>query len=369
MEVVKLILRYKMLHALVLRKVSETLRDSVYAQYTWAIFQMGLDAAFVFRTSPMEITYKQTGQKILFRGVDKPEKIKSIKVPFGYIGITHFEEKDQFAGRDEIRTVLQSTMRGGELFWNFETNNPPISASNWANEDLNICPPDTVVKKTDYRTVPRQWLGNQFFFEADKLQEQNPRAYQHEYLGVATGTGSGVFQNLDVRTITDNEISEFDRIYHGLDWGFFPDPLAWNKSHYDAARQTLYIFDELTLQRYGNEASAEKLKTEKGVTRNDLIMADSAEPKSIADYKAYGLWCKGVHKGAGSVDYSMKWLQRLARIVIDPVRCPDTAREFTHYEYERTKTGEIMTGYPDADNHHIDAVRYAMYPVWKRRGE
>lgn len=367
--VTKLMVTHPGVNALVLRKVGETLRDSVYAQYVWAIYQLGLAPAFIFHTSPMEIIYKEYGTRILFRGADKPEKIKSIKVPVGYIGITHFEEKDQFAGRGEIRTILQSTVRGGELFWNFETNNPPISKSNWANEDLMVCPPDTVILQTDYRTAPRAWLGEQFFAEAEKLQATNAQAYEHEYLGVATGTGADVFQNLDIRAITDDEIKEFDRIYSGCDWGYFPDPFAYNRMHYDAARQVLYIYDELTLSRCGNEESARRLKEDKGVAGDDLIIADSAEPKSIADFKSYGLLCKPVHKGPGSVDYSTKWLQARAKIVIDPVRCPDTARECTRYEYERTKDGEIMTGYPDANNHHIDAVRYATYPIWRRRGE
>ena len=111
-------------HALVLRKVANTIRDSVYAQYIWAIGELGMAEYWEAKVSPMELIYKPTGQKIMFRGADDPMKIKSIKVPFGYIAVTHFEEKDQFAGRAEIRTILQSTMRGGSKFWNFESYNP-----------------------------------------------------------------------------------------------------------------------------------------------------------------------------------------------------------------------------------------------------
>ena len=121
------------------------------------------------------------------------------------------------------------------------------------------------------------------------------------------------------------------------------------------------------MYKAGNRKTADKL-IEMGVTENDRITADSAEPKSVADYRSYGLYCHGAEKGPGSVEYSMKWLQSLAHIYIDPARCPDTYREFTEYEYERTKDGEIVSGYPDANNHHIDAVRYALEPVWRRRG-
>ena len=155
----------------------------------------------------------------------------------------------------------------------------------------------------------------------------------------------------------------------GLDWGFYPDPWAWNKVHYDAARMTIYVFDEAEAYRKGNEATADILRREHGVTPYDLITADSAEPKSIADYKMFGLYCHGAKKGPGSVEYSMKWLGRLAAIVIDPARCPGAAKEFSEYEFERNKDGELISTYPDRNNHHIDAVRYATEPVWKRRGQ
>lgn len=283
-------------------------------------------------------------------------------------GITHFEEKDQFAGRAEIRTILQSTMRGGELFWNFESYNPPISASNWANEDSLENRPDRLCHKSTYLDVPREWLGEQFFTEAEILREQNPRAYEHEYLGVPTGTGGNVFENVVVRDISNEEIAQFDRLYNGVDWGWYPDPFAFDRMHFDAARRTLYIFDEYRCNKKGNAETAKILTEEHGITPQDLITADSAEPKSVGDYRSYGLFCRAAEKGAGSVEYSMKWLQSLCGIVIDGKRCPETAKEFLRYEYERSKEGDIVSGYPDRDNHHIDAVRYGMSPVWRKRG-
>ena len=133
----------------------------------------------------------------------------------------------------------------------------------------------------------------------------------------------------------------------------------------DAARETLFVFDELTEWKKGNEETA-ALLTARGLTREDLITADSAEPKSIADYNKLGLKCFGAQKGPGSVDYSMKWLQSLRAIVIDPKRCPETYEEFAGYEYEKTRAGDIISGYPDANNHHIDAVRYATERLWTR---
>ena len=355
------------IHACVFRKVGNTIRDSVYTQYIWAIDKLGMSDLWRAQRTPMELVYKPTGQKIMFRGADDPMKIKSIKVPFGYIGITHFEEKDQFAGRQEIRTILQSTMRGGSKFWNFESYNPPISRDNWANRDSLEAREDRLCHKSSYLEAPPEWLGEQFFAEAEYLKENNERAYLHEYLGEAVGNGSEVFENIEAREITDEEISRFDRVLHGLDWGYYPDPWAYNDVYFDSARQTLYIFGELTKWKAGNEETAELLK-EHGLTRQDRITADSAEPKSIADYNKFGLRCLGAEKGPGSVDYSMKWLQSLKAIVIDPKRCQDTYAEFSSYEYMRTKDGEIISGYPDANNHHIDSVRYATEEIWKRAG-
>ena len=355
-------------HACVFRKVGNTIRDSVFSQYIWAIDMLGMNELWDSKTSPPELIYTPTKQRILFRGADDPMKLKSIKAPFGYIAFTHFEEKDQFAGRKEIRNILQSTMRGGSLFWNFESYNPPITRDNWANLDSQEIRADRLCHKSSYLEAPPEWLGEQFLAEAEYVRETNEREYRHEYLGEAVGSGGEVFENLEIRTIAEDEIQRFDRIRNGLDWGYYPDPFAFNRMHYDAAQRTLFIFDEVTAYKQGNRETADRL-LEKGLTREDRITADSAEPKSIADYNKFGLSCVGAQKGAGSVEYSMKWLQQLNRIVIDPQRCPDTAREFTCYEYERTRDGDIISGYPDRDNHHIDAVRYGTEPIYRIPGQ
>lgn len=352
-------------HALVLRKVANTIRDSVYAQYIWAIGELGMAAYWEAKVSPMELIYKPTGQKIMFRGADDPMKIKSIKVPFGYIAVTHFEEKDQFAGRAEIRNILQSTMRGGSVFWNFESYNPPISRDNWANKDSLEERADRLCHKSTYLQAPPEWLGEQFLAEAEHLKETDERAYQHEYLGIPVGTGGNVFENLELREITDKEIGSFDQIYQGVDWGWYPDPFAFIRLHYDRARETIYFIDEIYKNKLTNEESGGIIK---GCGYGDAyITCDSAEPKSTADYRALGLPAKEAIKGPGSVDYGMKWLQR-RKIVIDRRRTPNAYKEFVNYEYERNKDGDIISGYPDANNHLIDATRYALERISRRMG-
>ena len=352
-------------HALVLRKVANTIRDSVYAQYIWAIGELGAAQYWEAKVSPMELIYKPTGQKIMFRGADDPMKIKSIKVPFGYIAVTHFEEKDQFAGHAEIRTILQSTMRGGSVFWNFESYNPPISRDNWANKDSLEERADRLCHKSTYLQAPPEWLGEQFLAEAEYLKETDERAYQHEYLGIPVGTGGNVFENLELREITDEEMSHFDQIYQGVDYGWFPDPFAFIRLHYDRARETIYLMDEIYQNKLTNEASG-NIIIQRGY-KDAYITCDSAEPKSVADYRAMGLPAKAAVKGPGSVDYGMKWLQR-RKIVIDRRRTPNAYNEFVNYEYERNKDGDIISGYPDVNNHLIDATRYALERISRQMG-
>lgn len=344
-------------HAVCFRRYTNTLKDSVYAEILSGIGKLELTALFHSKISPLEIIYKPTGQRILFRGFDKPDKIKSIKIPTGYIGITWFEELDQFPGRKELRKSTQSTMRGGRKFWNFESFNPPITAANWANQDLLIQNPNRLITWSNYLDTPPEWLGEQFLEEAEFLKTADEKAYRHEYLGEAVGTGGNVFENLEVRTMSDELIKKFDRIYQGIDWGWYPDPFAFVRLHYDAARQAVYIIDEHYVKKQSNEESAKWIKGKK--YNNILTICDSAEPKSVFDMKGLGLNADGAIKGSGSVEYGMKWLQR-RKIIIDPKRTPNAYREFLEYEYERDRDGNIVSGYPDKNNHIIDATRYAL---------
>lgn len=352
-------------HALVLRKVANTLRDSVFNQYMWAIAELGMAGLWYAKVSPMELIYRPTGQKIMFRGADDPMKIKSIKVPFGYIAVTHFEEKDQFSGRAEIRTILQSTMRGGDKFWNFESYNPPISRDNWANIDSAEDKPNRLCHISTYLDAPKDWLGEEFINEAEYLKQTDERAYQHEYLGLPVGTGGNVFERLELREITEDEIKRFDRIYQGIDFGWYPDPFCFIRIYYDVARETLYLIDEHYVNKTSNEDNAAWIREHH---YNDFpITCDSAEPKSIVDFRASGVDARSAIKGPGSVEYGMKWLQR-RKIVIDKRRTPNAYKEIVGYEYERNKDGEIISGYPDKNNHAIDAIRYGMEPAYRLYG-
>lgn len=366
--IIELIINNPEWHALVTRQVANTLRDSVYSQLVWAINYLGLSDKFKCTTSPLEITYIPTGQKIYFRGGDDPLKIKSIKPRFGYINILWFEELDQFRGERAVRSIVQSALRGGDQAYIFKSFNPPRTRSNWVNKSLEIPKENRYIHESDYRNVPLEWLGQAFIDEAEFLKEVNPPAYEHEYLGIASAVGGLVFENVELREIPDTEVEQFDRIYEGIDFGYYPDPAQWVKCHYDAARLTLYIFDEYRGWKHSNKQLYDAM-VEKGVTPDQTVICDSAEPKSIADLREYGMSARGAEKGPESVRYSMKWLQSLKKIVIDNKRCPYTAEEFLNYEHEMNKDGEYISDYPDVNNHAIDAVRYAMNMIWRRRGQ
>ena len=367
-EVVLAIVRHPECHAAVFRQKENTLRKTVYPQILKSISLLGLKVKFKCTVSPMECTFLPTGQKIIFAGLDDPDNMKSITPTFGYIGVGWFEELDTFQGQEQIRKVEQSIFRGGPYKLCLKSFNPPAMARNWANQYAREAKKGKRVHHSTYLTTPPAWLGPAFLEDAEYLKATNETAYRHEYLGEIVGSGTQVFENLKLRAITDAEIKQFDRITSGVDWGWYPDPFAFNRTHYDAARKTLYIFDELTRRKTRNEGTAELVKQR--IPQEEMVICDSAEEKSVNDYRAFGIRAVGSEKGPGSVNYSMKWLQGLYAIVIDPERCPDTAKEFAEYEYERDKkTGEVLPDYPDTANHHIDAVRYATNKIWRRSGQ
>jgi PBSX family phage terminase large subunit len=364
-EIPQLLIQNPDCHAVVLRKVGNTIKNSVYPQVQWGIEQLGLMDKFKYKTSPHEITYKTTGQKILFFGCDDPQKIKSIKLPFGYIGIVWLEELDQFSGMEEIRNLNQSLLRGGPRYWEFCSFNPPKSQNSWVNEEQLLDDTARMVHHSTFEMVPQDWLGEQFFKDAARLKEKNEQAYRHEYLGEVTGTGGAVFDNVEDKRLSDDDIAAFDHLYHGLDFGFSMDPLAYVGMHYDAKREELYIFDEIYQQKLKNSMAAEMLKPR---VKTDRLIADSAEPKSIAEMRDYGLRITGARKGRDSVEHGIKWLQDRAKIYIDKRRCPNAYREFVTYEYQRNRQGQFVSAYPDENNHTIDAVRYGMSEVMRAGG-
>lgn len=368
LELVDLIMQNPKMCGIAMREVADTLRESVYAQTVWAISELGLEAQFTCTVTPMKITKNDTGQVIYFRGGNDPMKIKSIKPPNGmYIGVAWFEEKDQFRGTEAIRNIIQSIMRGGDDMVVLSSYNTPRSQRHFINVAKREAEPTRIIHKSCYLNAPIEWLGEPFFEFAEQLRLVNEKAYRHEYLGEAVGTGLNVFDNIVEREIPDDEIKTFDRLYYGLDWGWFPHPNAFTECYFNRDERKLYIYGEICRNKTKNEDMAVLLDAYRTVR----ITADpgAGGEKSISDFQAWGFNMQAAIKGPGSIEVGIKWMQSLTEIVIDPVRCPKAAEQFAVYEYLKDKDGNPITGYPDEGDDFIDSTRYALEEVWRRRGE
>lgn len=343
-------------NAVCFRKVGSDIRDSVFEQILWAIDKLGVNHLWEPNKSLLRFKYVPTGQVILCRGLDDPTKVKSIKVRRGYFKFTWYEELAQFSGMEEIRNTGQSIRRGGKKFYTFCSFNPPASASSWVNAEADIPMRGRKIYSSTYLDIPKEWLGEQPLAEAEALRLSNPRAYQHEYLGMVTGTGGSVFANLNIREISDEEISHFDHYRYGIDWGY-KDPCVFIVSHYDYDHRKIYIFGQIYKKMLQKRKFGEMvLKWEPGY---EFVWCDPAEPGSIQELSNMGINCQPAKKGKDSIRNGIIWLQNLDEIVIDPIRCPDVAREFEQYEFKKDREGEWTDNFSEKNNHTIDAVRYA----------
>lgn len=345
-------------HCVALRKVENTVSGSVFNTMLWATEMLGVQEYWSMTKNPMKMVYRPTGQEILFKGCDDPRKVKSTKFIKGYCKYIWFEELDEFYGMEDIRSIKQSLMRGGPNIKTFYSYNPPKVVSNWANTEALQVVDGRLVHHSTYLDVPKEWISEDFIAEAEILKKQNELYYRNEYLGEATGTGGQVFENIALEELKDEDIRRYDNILDGLDFGFAIDPSAYVQAYYNKSKRELYIFNEIYKVGLSNKQLYDHIK---GIKKgNSFITCDSAEPKSIAELKSLGLRVRGAKKGPDSIEYGIKYLQKLAKIHIDPKRCPNIAREFTGYAYDMDKNGVFISRYPDRDNHSIDAVRYAI---------
>ena len=315
----------------------------------------------------MELSYRPTGQRILFIGADDPQKSKGIKVSRGSFKFLWFEELAEFDGMGAVNTITASAVRGDAAV-TFYTYNPPESIANWVNEEALCIHEGRLSHKSSYLDIPPKWLGASFLSKADIMRRTNERAYRHMYLGEVTGTGGQVFENLELRPIPEGEISRMGAFYDGLDFGYYPDPTHWVRVSYDPASLTVYVVDELRRFRTTDREFARLLMERRDVTASTEIICDSASEKPLAELRSEGLRSVvGAMKGRGSIETGIRWLRMRAHIVIDPARTPETAKEFAQYEFVKLKNGSFTESYPDRDNHAIDAVRYALNRVWLRK--
>lgn len=360
---IQLIMRYAV-NAVAIRKIDNTLEQSVYEQLKWAVVEQQVMHLFKFNKSPLRITYIPRGNYISFRGAQNPERIKSLKDARFPFAIAWIEELAEFKTEDEVKTITNSLLRGelgDSLFYKFfYSYNPPKRKSSWVNKkyETQFQPSNTFVHHSTYLDNP--FIAKEFIEEANATKQRNERRYRWEYLGEAVGSGVVPFDNLQFRPITDEELANFDNVRDGVDFGYANDPLAFVRWHYDKKHATIYAIKELYGVKISNRKLAEWIQNQGYST--DHIYCDSAEPKSIAELRnEHGIkHVQGVKKGPDSVQYGEEWLGDLEAIVIDPKRTPNIAREFENIDYAMDRDGNPLPRLIDKDNHTIDATRYAL---------
>lgn len=373
-EVYNLILKYPFACAVVFMKQQNRLRTGAFALYRETAIRMGIDKYFDFCLSPMCITYKPTGQQILFFGLDDPFKTKGISTgnPNTYVAISHFEELDQFFGVGEVDTALESLIRGGDLHWCFQCYNPPQNRNNWCNRDSLKDIPGRLVHHSDYRMVPPSWLGKAFYEQMKRTRARSEMEYRWRYLGEATGTGGSVFENIRDITITPDMIANFDNHYNGQDWGYYPDPAAFVRWHYDTVTDSLYCVGESVKNKSSYSQAAQDIITN-GWNDVYTILDSARGEEMLRAFQQEGVLVQNMYKGRNgqlSREFGIQWLQTRKNIYIDKHLTPNTYEEFIGYEYQKDlRTGEFLNKVISFNDHTIDASRYALSPYYQVYGD
>lgn len=334
--------------------------DANMSKFRWDIYgvdvklQQGIAKSFVEQFKK----YQKAGKG--FAGADKPISLKSFNVPFGYVKMLIHEECDEMAGVEQMDNIEDTFLRADTPALDIKIFNPPKSKNNFMNEYTEECQnkPQTRICHSYYYNVPVKWLGKRFFERAEWFRIHKPLYYKNNYLGEVTGTGGGIFDNLEIRKISDEELMTFDLINHGLDFGY-THPQVFSQNYYDYETDTLYIFGEVYSKKCKNSTFARKIKK----FMNVEIICDSARPDGIAEMQDWGFNAIGAKKRWGSGkgrDYCWEWLQRCNKIVIDPERCPNTEKEFIKAEHEQLPDGSFSDAYPDLEEDTIMANIYAL---------
>ena len=287
-------------NAVCVRKVGETLQDSVYNQIIWAIELLGLKAYFQYKASPLQIVYKPTGQRFYFRGCDKPEKIKSIKCKVGYLKAVWFEELTEFTGMKEVRTITQSIVRGSNNILCFYSFNPPKDGKNWVNEEVARVKKNRFVSSSTYLDVPADWLGSNFIEEAEDLKEYKPDDYNNEYLGLTSKLTLNVVKNFD-KSVQVREIKYNPDLPLHLTCDFNVDPMCWEMAHKTAEK--VFYFDELAIENTHTRECAEEFIARYGNHRGKIIINGDASGNyrsSTSEYTNYAIILQVLRKHFGN---------------------------------------------------------------------
>lgn len=354
-------MKYPLSNTLVVRKTERTLRDSCYSDLRWAIHQLGVDAYWRCTTSPLEITYIPTGQKILFRGLDDGYKITSISVPKGVLNFLWFEEFYEIS-KEEDFDILDESIRGvlPEGYWKRITATfNPWSAAHFSKKRFFDVQSDNILAMTTtYKDNP--YLSETDLQLFENMRINNPRRFKIAGLG-EFGVAEGlIYENFEVRDFNVDDIRQIPGIKSAfnLDFGF-TDPNAFVCEMVDNTNMIIYIFDEWYQSGVTNRIIAQKIK-EMGYG-GQVIICDSAEPKSIAELQDEGIKAEPSRKGKDSVNHGIQLIQNY-KIIIHP-KCVEFHKEISNYCWKKDKDGRL-TDKPDHEfSHGMDSMRYGVSKI------
>ncbi|WP_336849735.1 PBSX family phage terminase large subunit [Staphylococcus epidermidis] len=356
------IMEYNWANLLVVRRFSNTNKQSTYTDLRWATNRLGVKHLFKFNDSLPEITYKPTGQKILFRGLDDPLKITSITVENGILCWAWFEEAYQIETFDKFSTVVES-IRGSiddsDFFKQITVTFNPWSERHWLkptffDEDTKLN--NTFSYTTTYRV--NEWLDEVDIARYEDLYRTNPRRARivcNGDWGVAEGL---VFENFEVKEFDwVKKLKEKQVVAHGSDFGFTQDPTTLISTIVDLKNKELWIYDE-HYQRGMLTDEIYQMYLDKGL-KNAKINADSAEKRLITEIKRKGISnLKPSIKGQGSIMQGVQFIQGF-KIYVHPT-CEHTIEELNTYTFDQDKDGNWLNKPIDANNHLMDALRYSL---------
>ena len=343
-------------NTLIVRQVARTLRGSCWNEAVKAISRLGLSSLFRISKSETTINALNNGAQILFAGLDDVEKIKSLTPAMGALTDIWMEEATECAWRDfkQLDKRLRGATRHGKRF---TLSFNPVYKSHWIykeffsvwREEKNYSENEKIsILKTTYR-------DNRFLTADDRAAlegEKDPYFYQVYTLGNWGAAGDVIFTNWRVEDMEEDVPGETRM---GLDFGFAADPCGFVRLRYDGKRRKIYVLDEMYEKGLTNLELAEKLRPFSG---SGPILCDSAEPKSIAELKALGIYALPARKGPDSVLHGVQWL-RQQEMILSP-RCQRLREELIRYQWQQDKEGNTLPRPVDRDNHLIDAMRYAL---------
>lgn len=356
-------MKYPEANALVVRKVFRTLKDSCFTDLKWAIHRLGVDDFWDVKESPLEMTYKPTGQKILFRGLDDPLKVTSITVEHGYLCWMWIEEAYEISNEDDFN-MLDESIRGAipessGLFKQITLTFNPWNEHHWLKKRFFDHPDDeTLAMTTNY--LMNEWLDAADRKVFETMRTKNPRRYKVAGLGDWGIVDGLVYENWEEKLFSIDEVRAVKGVNSafGLDFGYTNDPSALWCGFIDEASKTIWVFDEMYKKGMSNEAIAAEIQRMGYI--KEKITADSAEPKSIDRLRTLGVdHIQKAQKGKDSIMNGIDYIQDF-HIIVHP-RCVNFLTEIGNYTWDTdSKTGKKINKPIDDFNHLMDAMRYGL---------